>query len=218
MGIETVIIASIITSTLASVATGAIQMQQQRKNIKSAEKQQEYNIEKERRNQQLIEKQRTDTLSDKSRMDRLETGAYEAQQGAMGLSMNVGTPLNLAIGNEIAQQLDSNRLNDRFNNSALQEKMALNSANLALDQQIDKNKSAMWSTGTKMVVDIAGGVAQVAGVPSGASAPSGEGIMGTSNDLGFTSSIVDQGRGTGAYTWDKFGVQKNPSVFNTPAQ
>lgn len=175
MGFETLaIVAAVgaVVSAGASVVQGINQYKGAKSSIKNAEAQQRLNVEKQKRNAELLEKRRGEALKAKAIQDKMETGEREAQMGATGLSLNIGTPLGLEVAAEMAQDVDTQRLNTQYDNAQFNEFEQLNAANDALNNRITsleaQKSSAIWSA--------VGSVGQ--SMTSGATAGMGGGASG----------------------------------------
>lgn len=152
-GAEVAITMAVISATTATVA-GIEQYNTAKAGVKSTRYAEAANNEKLARNIKLTERQRTEALRDEARKRRLETGAIEAQMSGTGLSMDVGSPLELQLYNDIAQDIDVVRLNAKFDDSLFSQHVGRDSANYALGMQRDKLQAektgALWGTVAKV--------------------------------------------------------------------
>lgn len=204
MGME-VLVASMVVSAIASVAQGVSQIQAQREGIKNTREQERYNIEKGKRNAELVEKQRSESLKQQSQEQKVERGQALAQQATSGLGMDSGTQFEQMLNLTIAQHVDTNRLNDKFNNTRLQEKTALNEANYALELQRNSLKNKMTASKIGLVSSVAGSIASI----SNATSKPNPGAGGPLNQADTAVTTASQDFKYGSAKTNNF-----PSIFN----
>ena len=141
MGMELAVTAAAASIT-QSVIGGYQSYQQSKSAIDYSKKMQQYNIQEEARKQKQIARAERQQMEDLSRAQRRETGQLLAAQGASGLSMNEGTPLDLFIENQVLNQIEASRLQDQFNLQRDNLVSNLQNANYALEVQKSQAQAA----------------------------------------------------------------------------
>lgn len=211
------LIVSAVVSATASTVSGINQYNTAKAGVESTRLQERENNKKAARNIEVTEKKRVDALRDQSLKQKQETGTLLSQQGALGLAMNSGTLLEQQLGNELVQQMDTVRLNDRYDDSIMGEWNSLNSANDALalqrDQLQGQKTSAIWSTVGAVAGSVTQGLGAVGG--AGASGPDATQASKTSTQVkSFDTPSYGGQTTTGAGTWQQPKYDISPSVFN----